>query len=192
MQVVHTCTYPKKESKRKQQEVIMSNFFLFNIIFSIYGQKIISMKVPSSASAHAVWGENIIPCLPCPAPCSSPELGILGAVGHGRAGNHHCSPPSLLCCLLCTQACGQSCTPWELSRERGKLLTPPVSPLLPLLSATWEKEQQAQQGSPGTQGFPRNSSRERGWKACKDWWEEMGYCIAETDRSSIIRTLWSL
>lgn len=44
------------------------------------------------------------------------------------------------------------------------------------------------EGSPGTQGFPRNGSRERGWKV----WRLVGgngLCIKEKDRSRITRRL---
>lgn len=70
--------------------------------------------------------------------------------------------PSLPCCLLCTQVCGQSRTPLGALQGKGETSDPAggLTAPLPPFSATW-----AQQGSPGTQGFPRNGSREQGWKA---------------------------
>lgn len=140
----------------------MSHFFLFNITFSSYRQKIISMKLLSSTSTHAVRGEKIVPPLPCPTPCSSLELGSLRAVGCGRAGNHCCSPLSLLCYLLCTHACGQSHGP--LGARQGKEETSgPASALCHTVGGAVGTAGQHWVGK--TQGFSRNGSREQGRKA---------------------------
>lgn len=159
MQLARTCTYPKKENEWKQQEVIMSHFFLFNITCGSYRQKIISLKLLSSTSAHAVWKEKIVPRLPYPVPRSSLELGRLGVVGRGRAGNHHCSPPQLtLLPPLHTSVWAITHSPGS-SAGKGGNLWPSQCPHCTPASVL------CRTGSPGTQGFPRNGSREQGWKA---------------------------
>lgn len=122
MQLARTCTYPKKENEWRQQEVIMSHFFLVNITCGSYRQKIISLKLLSSTPAHAVWKEKIVPRLPYSVPCSSLELGRLGAVGRGRAGNHRCSPPQLtLLPPLHTSVWAITHSPWSSAGKGGNL-----------------------------------------------------------------------
>jgi len=74
--------------------------------------------------------------------------------GHGRAGSHHYSTPSLPYFLLFTKVWALTHSPGSLAEKREA--SDPASALavlLPLFSVLLEGEQQAQQGSPAPIGF---------------------------------------
>lgn len=142
MQLAHTCTYPKKIEQVKATRSYYDSPFPFLIISSSYKRKIISTDLCTCCLRRK---DHQLPALP-----SDLQL-KLGSLGMWQSRESPLQSPSSPCCFLCTQVCGQSCTPLGAQQGKGETSNPANAPTAPLslLSAAWE--QKAQQGTPETQ-----------------------------------------
>lgn len=86
----------------------------------------ISMKLLSSTSTHAVRGEKIVPPLPCPAAWNWGAWELWDMAEPGITAAVH---SAYLAASFAHKHVGNRTLPWELGRERRK------PPTLPLLSA---------------------------------------------------------